>query len=265
MKPSEVVPLLLTLDEAPNLPRTLGALGWAERIVVVDSGSTDGTLEILAADPRIELLERRFDNHAAQWRFGFDHLGDIPWVLALDADYVVPVDFSGELEALGDGAGYDGFEAAFTCVSLGKPLRGSIYPPRLVLMRPDRAAIDQDGHTQRYRVPGAIGRLRGRIQHDDRKPFSVWLTAQGRYAQLEAKKLMDSRYSDLPLQARLRRRGWINPWLVPLYVLLWRRGILDGRAGWYYALQRGVAEALIALKLLEMSVGWVASEKASER
>ncbi|MDI9630908.1 MAG: glycosyltransferase family 2 protein [Acidobacteriota bacterium] len=265
MKPNEVVPLLLTFDEAPNLPRTLGALGWAESIVVVDSGSTDGTREILAADPRVELLERRFDNHAAQWRFGFEQLRGTPWVLALDADFVVPGGFAAELEALGDAADFDGFEAAFTYVSLGKPLRGSILPPRLVLVRPQLVTVEQDGHAHRPRVPGKVGRLRERFHHDDRKPFAVWLAAQERYARLEAGKLLAARPAELPLTARLRRCGWITPWLVPLYVLFARGGILDGRAGWYYALQRGIAEALIALRLLEARTGWVSPGGSESR
>ncbi|MEM6573494.1 MAG: glycosyltransferase, partial [Pseudomonadota bacterium] len=46
MKLSDVTPLLLTFNEEANLDRTLGALAWASRIVLVDSGSTDGTLDI---------------------------------------------------------------------------------------------------------------------------------------------------------------------------------------------------------------------------
>ena len=48
----EVTPLLITYNEIENIARTLDKLGWAGRIVVVDSGSTDGTLDVLAKDPR---------------------------------------------------------------------------------------------------------------------------------------------------------------------------------------------------------------------
>ena len=66
----EITPLLLTFNEEDNLERTLAPLSWAREIVVVDSGSTDRTLEILARDPRIRVVVRDFDTHAMQWNFG---------------------------------------------------------------------------------------------------------------------------------------------------------------------------------------------------
>jgi len=56
---------------------------------------------------------------------------------------------------------------------------------------------------------------------------------------------------DGKLTDRLRRTAWVMPILVPLYVLLFRGGILSGRAGWIYALQRTLAEILIALEIGE--------------
>jgi hypothetical protein len=53
--------ILITCNEAPNITRTLDKLTWARRIVVVDSGSTDGTLEILARCPQVALFTRAFD------------------------------------------------------------------------------------------------------------------------------------------------------------------------------------------------------------
>ena len=46
----------------------------------------------------------------------------------------------------------------------------------------------------------------------------------------------------------------ITPWLVPLYVLVVSRALFDGWHGWYYALHRGVAEAILALRLMELGL-----------
>src|SRR6516165_2599530 len=81
-----ITPILITFNEAPNIARTLDKLTWARRIVLVDSGSTDGTLEILARYPRIALFSRAFDNFADQCNFGLAQV-QTKWALSLDADY----------------------------------------------------------------------------------------------------------------------------------------------------------------------------------
>ena len=81
-----ITPLLITFNEAPNIARTLDKLGWARRIVVVDSGSSDGTLEILARYPQVALFTRAFDSFADQCNFGLAQV-QTEWALSLDADY----------------------------------------------------------------------------------------------------------------------------------------------------------------------------------
>ena len=80
--------LLLTYNEEANIERTLAALHWVPSILVIDSGSTDRTLEILASDPKVTTLHRPFDSFADQCNFGLDVIKS-EWVLSLDADYVV--------------------------------------------------------------------------------------------------------------------------------------------------------------------------------
>src|SRR6187399_856012 len=89
-----ITPLILTFDEAPNIGRMLASLGWARRVVVLDSGSTDGTQALVAGFPNAVLFARAFDNQAGQWGFGLAQTAiDTEWVLALDADYGVTPEF----------------------------------------------------------------------------------------------------------------------------------------------------------------------------
>lgn len=247
-----ITPLLLTYDEMPNLERTFAPLAWARRIVVVDSGSTDGTREWLSRDPRVDLYVRTFAGHAAQWQFGLHETAiETEWVLALDADHVLTSEIVSEIERLEPVSATAGYEARFVYCIEGRPLRGGLYPPRIVLSRVAESRFVQDGHTQRLEAEGVVERLEAPILHDDRKPRARFLAGQAKYAAQEADKLLGAPPGTLSLVDRIREFGWIAPWLVPFWVLVVRGGFLDGRAGWIYAGERAIAEWLIAMALFE--------------
>lgn len=242
-----ITPVVLTWDEEANVQRSVGGLRWAGEVVVVDSGSTDRTLELLREYPNVRVVVRPFTSHDDQWNHGIRDTGvRTEWVLALDADYVVTKDLIGELSELQPPAEVAGYRARFIYWSLAKPLRGSLYPPKVVLFRRNRGRYFQDGHTQRLALDGPALPLRYPIQHDDRKDFARWLRSQAGYARLEAERIRgETRRS---WEDRLRSAGVMPP-LAALYALLIKGAVLDGRAGLYYATQRAVAEAAIALEL----------------
>jgi hypothetical protein len=245
-----VTPLILTWNEEPNLRRCLERLRWAREVVIVDSGSTDGTAQIAAEFPNVRFVTRAFDDHTTQWNFGVDAVRT-PWVLALDADYVLGDGFEQELAALPEQPDHDAFFAGFRYLVHGRPLRSCLYPPRAVLFRQDRCRYQPDGHTQLLRIPGQSGTLNTRIDHDDRKPLSRWFSSQDKYAKLEAEKLLALPASELHLQDRIRRTMILGPFVVLAYTLLVRGSLLDGWHGWFYALQRTLAELMLSLRLLE--------------
>lgn len=244
-----ITPVILTFNESPNIGRTLECLRWAKRIVVIDSYSTDNTLEILKTYPQVEVFQRSFDTHANQWNYGLA-LVQTDWVLSLDADYQVSTALVAEMAALSSDTPYNGYSIRFRYCVFGKPLRGTILPPRTALFRKSQATYGDDGHTQLLQVQGQVGTLSAWIDHDDRKSLSRWLWAQDRYALLEVKKLRETPPQALSFGDRLRRYGVIAPIVVLAYCLFLKGGILDGRAGWYYAFQRLLAELLLALHLL---------------
>lgn len=249
MNLKKVTPLILTFNEEANIGRTLRALGWAERIVVVDSFSGDGTVEILKADSRVQIIQRKFDSHATQWNYGLRETGiKTEWVLAMDADYILTDELISELGALAPTEGVSGYRVSFTYCINGRPLWGSLYPPGVVLYRPERGEYVQDGHTQRLRVEGTIHELKGRVLHDDRKPLSQWKQSQKRYARLEADKLAATSWSSLRWSERLRKL-YLGPLLVLPYCLLVKGLILDGKPGLFYSWQRLYAEVLLAVLL----------------
>ena len=249
MELQSITPLLLAFDERENLPRALERLCWAERVLVVDSFSTDGTQKLARAFHNVEVTQRCFDNHIAQWNFGLDQV-HTPWVLALDADYLVSPELIEEIRRLAPSAEIVGYAAGFRYLVHGRPLRATIYPPRTVLFRRDRARYRPDGHTQLLHADGPVLPLAGYLDHDDRKPLSRWLHSQDAYMRIEAPHLLQTPPTQLSRADRLRRRALWAPAVMFVYLLFGKRLILDGWPGWYYVFQRTLAETLLALHLL---------------
>lgn len=246
---NRITPLILTYNEEPNVGRTLDCLTWADRVVVVDSGSEDGTREIVRSRDNTDLIVREFDTHTCQWNFGLDQI-NTAWVLTLDADYQVPPSLVEAITSIPEETDRAGFFVEFDYVVLGSRLSRSLYPARQVLFRTDRAEFEDDGHTQRVRVDGPSGDLDARILHDDRKPLDRWLRNQAHYARREAKKLRDTPWRDLSVPDRIRYTRVLGPPSVLLYCLFAKGLILNGWPGWYYTLERTVAEAILSLALL---------------
>lgn len=249
MNPADVTPLILTRDEEANLERTLRQLTWATEVLVVDSYSTDATAEIASRFPNVRFLQRPFDSLAEQSNFGLRE-AQTPWILLLDADYFVPDAFTGELQALEPPPGVRAYRAAFTYAVDGRPLRASLYPPRVVLLQRDHARVWQDGHAHRVLVDGDTAELTTRIIHDDRKPFSHFVERQKKYMREEAEKLRMADPRALSLPHRIRKLIVIAPIAVLIHSLFVKGLLLDGLAGLRYAWERFVAELLLSRELL---------------
>lgn len=245
----QITPVVLTRDEEINIERTLRQLTWARDIVVVDSFSIDRTVEMARAVPKVRVLQREFDSIAGQSVFGVANV-TTPWVLLLDADYFVPGDLVEELRRLEPADGVDGYVASFRYAIDGRLLHASLYPPRIVLLRRDRASIWQDGHTPRIAVAGSTRTLHGHVVHDDRKDFRRFVARQRRYMAQEAEKLHATPFSALPPSGRIRKLVVVAPFAVVVHTLLVRGVILDGWAGLRYTWERFVAECILSWSML---------------
>jgi glycosyltransferase involved in cell wall biosynthesis len=250
---ARVTPVLLTKDEEVNLGRTLRSLLWAGRVVIVDSGSTDRTREIAASFPNVSWHERPFDSAGRQWSFALHHTNiETPFVLALDADMVVPDDLRQEIARLVASDEVDGGVIPFEYRIQGHRLRGSLLPAQLRLLRLRAAAATDGGHTQLLSVNGPVGRLRARLIHDDRKPLERWLAAQARYAAIEAECV--TRGNRRTWKSAVRRRTPFLPVFVGAYAYLRAGGPLGGMAARRYALERAIFEALLRYRIYDKAL-----------
>jgi glycosyltransferase involved in cell wall biosynthesis len=252
----QIVPVILTLNEEPNLDRVLSKLKWARSVVVLDSHSDDGTEQIAKSFSNVLFYQRSFDCSANQWNVGIELAARISdWVLALDADYLLGDKLVGELGELKPDSNVAGYEAHFVYCIDGMPLRASLYPPHTVLFRAELGQYAQDGHTQRLLLSDSIRPLTHPIFHDDRKSGERWYLSQLRYARLEAEKIRRSSWSALSIGGKIRRIPLLSIVLPSVYLLLckglWRNGI----RGLKYVWQRLIAEWLIQKALWFREIG----------
>jgi glycosyltransferase involved in cell wall biosynthesis len=242
--------LILTYNEQENIRRNLEALVWVPRVLIVDSFSVDSTLEIARSFPNVQIIQRVFDTHGNQWNAGLDRI-DTEWALTLDADYVLTAELQEEIKKLEPAPDLALYWGEFDYCVFGRPLRASIYPPRVILFRTKRARYVDEGHTQQLRIKGKLAKFKGKVWHDDRKPLRRWFQSQDRYSEIETEYLLRAKSEELSRVDRWRMKIVIVPILMPFYLLLVRGLIFDGWNGWYYAFQRTIAEMMLAIRLLE--------------
>ena len=248
---TKLTALILTFNEDRNIERVLQELQWLERVVVLDSYSTDSTVSLVGKFPNTVIHFRKFDTHATQWNFGLSLLNS-EWALTLDADYILTPPFIEETKKFIHYGSANAYFTRFKFVVFEKPLWRDNTTPRPVLFRRDSCTYYDDGHTQRLSICGSVGAFTSIIFHDDRKPLTRWLMNLDGYSIKECNKMLNA--SNAPKQSlaeRIRKTKILAPFFVFFYCLIVNGSILNGWRGWHYTLQRTLVEILFALRLIE--------------
>jgi glycosyltransferase involved in cell wall biosynthesis len=226
---------MITMNESANLSRTLASLRQIPEIVpevvVVDSGSTDATVEIARNFGALVFAEP-WRGYAAQKNSAIAHTsGD--WVLSLDADEELSVELAREIAALLDSEPvFSAYRIPRLNHFLGRPLRhGGYWPdPKLRLFRNGWALFEERPVHETLKAAGTVGWLQGHLVHRCYPTLEEYIAHMNRYssegAQLLANKDRDSK--SLPA---LMSNAILNPAATFLYNYVFRLGFLDGREG----------------------------------
>src|ERR1700744_3493809 len=123
VKASCLQAFIITKNEEPNIKRVLDKLQWLEKVLILDSYSTDNTIAILESYPNVEIQYRKFDTFAGQCNYGLSLINS-DWVLSLDADYVLTDGFIKEtIDFLADtGSNKTAYFTKFEYLIYGKQL-----------------------------------------------------------------------------------------------------------------------------------------------
>jgi glycosyltransferase involved in cell wall biosynthesis len=245
-------------NEEAGLAACLGRLGRFQRVVVVDSGSTDRTCEI-ARTHGADVIQFAWNGRFPKKRNWFlrHHAPTTPWVFFLDADELVDDAFCDELVRVLPSTVHAGFWISYDTWFLGRRLRHGDVNRKLALFRvgageyerieEDRwSHLDMEIHEHPI-LTGSIGEIRARIDHRDDRGLEHWRRKHDEYSSWEAHRVMLLRKgqgaSASELSPRQRRKyESLGKWWLPaayfLHMYVLKRGFLDGWPGFAYAWEK---------------------------
>lgn len=266
--------LILTKNEAQDLPDCLRSVAWSNDVHVFDSHSTDATREIAAA-AGAQVHLRNFDNYAAHRNAA---LQTVPfryrWLLLVDADERIPdplqIEMLRTVERVDDDVA--GFSIQRRDYLFGRWLKhAQISPFYIRLVRPERARYTRAINE----VIGIEGRVETLAESMDHFPFSKgighWVRKHDVYSTMEAELIFRQQGLTEPsLRTALRSKDFHErrlhqkalfyklpgrPLIKWLYMMFARGAVLDGAAGVTYATLQSIYEYLIVLKTKELQRG----------
>ena len=222
----KITATIITLNEERNVARAIESLRCCDEILIVDSGSTDRTVE-LAEKLGVRVLEAGWLGYAAQKNWAADHAAT-DWILSLDADEALSETLEAEIWSLKkSGPQFDAYTMPRLAQYLGRWIYHSgWYPDRKVrLYRRDKGKFVGEFVHESVQPSGRVGHLHGNILHFTCESLSEHVKSMDRYTTLAAQELAASK-----LKVPLSRLIFDPPWaFVKSYFL--QRGFLDGPEG----------------------------------
>lgn len=271
-----VTVLIPVKNEELHLEQCLrSVVGWAARVVVVDSFSTDRTLEIAAsfAERGVELVQHAYAGPADQKNWALDQLElDTDWVLFLDADECVTPELAREIQERTSDPDNPvaGYFLNRRIIWMGRWIRrGGWFPNwNLRLFRRGRARYEERRVHEHMVVQGETAQLEHHLVHEDLRDVTHSIAKHNRYSNAEAREYLALKqgardeFASLFSRDPLARRRWIKTRLwarlpgKPLLYFLWcygvRLGFLDGWVGLRYHLLHAAYKYFDELKTWEL-------------
>ncbi len=224
--------VLIAQDEERTIGKVLAAIkDIADEIVLVDSGSTDRTIDIARSfDARV--IFQTWLGYAAQKNFAIEQARN-EWILSLDADEIITPELAAEIKetlSRNDLESIDGFRIArLMHVGDRAIAHGGFYPDKqLRLFRRSKGRFNKRLVHESVKVEGVVSDLKQHLLHMSYTDLAHFSQAHDKYAQLAAREALNSGY-------RPFKTSFLNLYLHPVwtffYRFIFRVGFLDGSLG----------------------------------
>lgn len=222
--------VLITLNEEEKLAECLGSVAWADEKIVVDSGSTDRTVEV-ARENGAKVFLREFDDFSSQKNFAIENAsGD--WILSLDADERITAELSEEIREKVKDSVYDGYLIPRSNIIFGRTMRygGHQGDRHIRLFRKGKGKFVSPIH-EKVEIEGSVGTMEGKMIHYSTSSREEYMEKLKLYTDLESEVLVSSG-KKIPLYYTLLKPAFT---FIRRYFLM--RGFLDGKEGFdFYGL-----------------------------
>ena len=240
--------IIPTFNEEENIQRAIDSVDFADEILVIDSFSTDKTLEIVAKYPRIRLIQRVFDNFSNQKNFAIQQ-AKYNWIFLLDADEEVTDNLKQELKnKIIKPDNFKGFYVYRNFFFRNKKINFSGWQRDKVirLFKKDDNIYQGKVH-EKIQSKGEIGFLKEKLNHYSYKNREQYKAKLLKYAKLQAEEILDKQSYVTPFHIIIKPS---IRFLIHYFIKL---GILDGKSGLImsYLSAYGVFERYRELKKLK--------------
>ncbi len=262
---------ILTYNEELDIAACIESAMLSDDIIVVDSCSSDRTVEIASRYP-IRIVQHPFESHGQQRTWMLEYIPPkYEWVYILEADERMTPELFAECVQASQNSDYIGYYVAERVMFMNHWIRYSTQYPRyqMRLFRHGKVWFTDYGHTEREVCEGVTSFLKETYPHyTSSKGLSRWIEKHNRYSTDEAKETLYQlqqgkvNWRDLFLgKSEVERRRALKdlslrlparPLLRFLYMYFILGGCLDGRAGMAWCTLQAFYEYLILLKVWEM-------------
>jgi glycosyltransferase involved in cell wall biosynthesis len=238
---------IITLNEADHVAAAIDSASWADEILVVDSGSSDGTPEI-ARGAGARVVTHEWSGYVEQKNFAAGAAAH-DWIFSLDADERIPPALAGEIRTvLAGDPPVHGYRVPRVTYHLGRWIRTTDFYPDYQTRLYDRRFARWRGRYvhESVAVDGPSGRLKNDLQHYSFSNLRDHIERINHYSTLSARQMYEAGRRTGPLEIL------IHPPAAFLRNYVLRRGFLDGTRGLTISLMNAWSVALKFMKLWEL-------------